>query len=293
MQQIEQPMVAPQIAPRRDPAPSRVSYKMQRLMLTPGFRRFLRVGLPVLALTATLGIILSDAGRREAFELKIAEVRRSIEERPEFMVKLMAIGGASIAVAQEIRQSLPLQFPMTAFDLDLEAMRADIAKMDVVANVDVLVRSGILQINVVERTPALVWRSYEGVILLDADGHRVAPIGNRMQRPDLPLIAGEGADKYVAQALDILAATGPLAGRVRGIERMGERRWDLVLDRRQRILLPEQHPIAALERVIALSKAQEMLARDLTVIDMRNEQRPTIRIAESAIEELRRIRALK
>ncbi len=289
MQQIEQAITAP----RRDPAPSRVSYKMQRLMLTPGFRRFLRVGLPVLALAATVGIVLSDASRREVFELKIAEVRRSIEERPEFMVKLMAIDGASVAVAQEIRQSLPLQFPMTAFDLDLEVMRAGIAKMDVVANVDVLVRSGILQINVVERTPALVWRSYEGVILLDAGGHRIAPIGSRMQRPDLPLIAGEGANEHVAQALDIFAATGPLAARVRGIERMGERRWDLVLDRRQRILLPEQHPIAALERVIALSKAQEMLARDLTVIDMRNEQRPTIRIAESAIEELRRIRALK
>ena len=289
MQQVEQPMAAP----LRDPAPSRVSYKLQRLMLTPGFRRFLRVGLPVLALTVTVGIILSDASRREALELKIAEVRQSIEERPEFMVKLMAIDGASVTVAQEIRQSLPLQFPMTAFDLDLEAMRASIAKMDVVANVNVLVRSGVLQINVVERTPALVWRSYEGVILLDADGHRVVPVGGRMERADLPLIAGEGADKHVAQALDILAATGPLSTRVRGIERMGERRWDLVLDRQQRILLPEQHPIAALERVIALSKAQEMLARDLTVIDMRNEQRPTIRIAESAIEELRRIRALK
>lgn len=289
MQQVDQTITAP----RRDPAPSRVSYKMQRLMLTPGFRRFLRVGLPVLALTATVGIILSDASRREAIELKIAEVRRSIEERPEFMVKLMAIDGASVAVAEEIRQSQPLQFPITAFDLDLEAMRASIAEMDVVANVDVQVRSGVLQINVVERAPALVWRSFEGVILLDAEGHRVAPIGSRMERSDLPLVAGEGADKHVAQALEILAATGPLAGRVRGIERMGERRWDLVLDRRQRILLPEQNPIAALERVIALSKAQEMLARDLTVIDMRNEQRPTIRIAESAIEELRRIRALK
>lgn len=286
--------VVPSItAPRRDPAPSRISYKLQRLMLRAGFRRFLRVGLPVLALTATVGIVLSDAGRREAFELKIAELRRSIEERPEFMVKLMAIDGASDVVATDIRQSLPLEFPMTAFDLDLEQMRAGIAKMDIVATVDVLVRSGVLQINVVERTPAVVWRSYEGVVLLDVDGHRVMPVANRALHPDLPLIAGLGADKHIAQALDILTASGPMAARVRGIERMGERRWDLVLDRSQRILLPEQNPIAALERVIALSKAQDMLARDLTIIDMRNGHRPTIRIADSAIEELRRIRALK
>lgn len=289
MQQVAQPMAAP----RRDPAPSRISYKIQRLMLRSGFKRFLRVGLPVLAITATIGIVLADANRREAIELKIAEMRRTLEERPEFMVKLMAIDGASDAVAADIRVGLPLAFPMTAFDLDLEEMRAGIAAMDVVANVDVIVRSGILQINVVERTPLAVWRSYEEMVLLDEDGHRVVPIVSRADYPELPLIAGQGADKHIDQALEIFAATGPLAGRVRGVERMGERRWDLVLDRNQRILLPEQGPIAALERVIALSKAQDLLARDLTIIDMRNGHRPTIRIADSAIEELRRIRALK
>lgn len=289
MQQVAQPMTAP----RRDPAPSRISYKIQRLMLRSGFKRFLRVGVPVLAITATIGIVLADANRREAIELKIAEMRRSIEERPEFMVKLMAIDGASDAVAADIRVGLPLEFPMTAFDLDLEEMRAAIAAMDVVASVDVIVRSGVLQINVVERTPLVVWRSFEEIVLLDEGGHRVVPITNRADYPDLPLIAGQGADEHLNQALEVFAATGPLAGRVRGVERMGERRWDLVLDRSQRILLPEQDPIAALERVIALSKAQDLLARDLTIIDMRNGHRPTIRIADSAIEELRRIRALK
>ena len=293
MQQVEQAMSPPSNAPRRDPAPSRISYKMQRLMLRSGFKQFLRVGVPVLAIAATIGIVLADAGRREAIELKIAEMRRSIEERPEFMVKLMAIDGASDAVATEIREGLPLEFPMTAFDLELEQMRAAIAEMDVVANVDVIVRSGVLQINVTERTPAVVWRNYQEIALLDAGGHRVIPIVSRADYPDLPLIAGKGADKHINQALDILTATGPMAGRVRGIKRMGERRWDLVLDRSQRILLPEQNPIAALERVIALSKVQDLLARDLTIIDMRNGHRPTIRIADGAIEELRRIRALK
>ena len=291
MQQVGAPAQNPAL--RRDPAPSRMAYKAERLMLRSGFRRFLRVGLPILAITATTAIFLADASRREAIELKIAEIRNSIEERPEFMVKLMAIDGASDAVAVDIRESLPLEFPMTAFDLDLEVMRASIADMDIVQSVDVIVRSGVLQISVTERTPAVVWRSYDGVVLLDEDGHRVLQVLDRAFYPELPLIAGLGADKEITQALDILAASGPMAARVRGIERMGERRWDLVLDREQRILLPEQNPISALERVIALSKVQDMLARDLTIIDMRNGQRPTIRIAQSAIAELRRIRALK
>jgi len=36
--------------PKRDPAPSRWGYRYQRLMLTPGFRKMVRVGLPVLVI---------------------------------------------------------------------------------------------------------------------------------------------------------------------------------------------------------------------------------------------------
>jgi cell division protein FtsQ len=278
-------------SPRIDPAPSRVSYKAQRMMLRPGFRRFLRLGLPVLLVGATALIVLSDEMHRDAIALKYTEFRRAIEERPEFMVKLMAIDGAGDLLATEIRQSLPVDFPVTAFDLDLETMRENIAKHDVVADVTVRVRKGILQITVTEREPALVWRSATDLLLLDTGGHRVVSIAARAVRSDLPLVAGAGADKHVAQALEIFAAAGPLADRVRGLERMGQRRWDLVLDRDQRILLPEENPILALERVIALNSAQDMLARDLTRIDMRNAKRPTIRIADSAIQALRQIRA--
>ncbi|MFD2844725.1 cell division protein FtsQ/DivIB [Paracoccus cavernae] len=61
---------------------------------------------------------------------------------------------------------------------------------------------------------------------------------------------------------------------MRGLERVGERRWDLVLDRGQRIMLPVDGPLPALERVIALDKAQDVLGRDVAVVDMRSEGVP-------------------
>ncbi|HHI70496.1 MAG TPA: cell division protein FtsQ [Rhodobacteraceae bacterium] len=286
-----QPIDQSRPSANRDPAPSRAAYKAQRLMLTPGFRRFLRVGLPVLAMLAAGVYLLADAGRREAIELKIAEIRRAIEERPEFMVKLMAIDGAGDQVASEIREIVPISFPITAFDLDLEQIQQSISEIDAVASVKVMVQNNILQVNVDERIPALVWRTYEGTVLLDATGHVVAPLHTRAERPDLPLVTGEGADEYASEALEILDDAGPLLDRLRGIERIGERRWDLVLDRNQRILLPEKNPVAALERVMVLDKTQDMLARDLTIVDMRLAKRPTIRLADGAIEELRQIRA--
>ena len=66
---------------------------------------------------------------------------------------------------------------------------------------------------------------------------------------------------------------------------MGERRWDVVLDRDQRILLPTEQPMRALERVIALEGAQDILTRDVARVDMRLARRPTVQMTNEAAEE--------
>ncbi len=66
----------------------------------------------------------------------------------------------------------------------------------------------------------------------------------------------------------------------------------MVLDRSQRIMLPETGAAAAMERVIALDQAEDLLARDVLVVDMRSEDRPTVRLAQAAADELRRKREI-
>ena len=267
--------------PRRDPAPSRLAFRVERLWLTPGFRRAVRLGLPSALILGALAGWLGDAGRRAALQQRLAELREGVENRPEFMVGLMAIDGASEPVANAIRGMLPVTLPASSFRIDLEALRATIAQIDAVASAELRIRKGgVLQVTVTERVPAVLWRRGTALEMLDAGGHRVATLLDRSARPDLPVIAGEGAETNVAEALAVLKAAQPIQARVRGLVRMGERRWDVVLDRDQRILLPEADAVAAIQRVIALDQAEDMLGRDLTVVDMRNENRPTVRLAE-------------
>lgn len=272
---------------RRDPAPSRLSYKIERLWLTPLFRLGVRVGVPF-ALAFSVGALwLSDAGRRDQIVQAYGHVRTSIQNRPEFMVTMMAVDGASEPVDRAIRSMLPVELPVSSFKLDLEAMRATIEQIDAVASADLHVRKkGVLQITVTERKPEILWRSAYGLEMLDRTGHRVATLLDRSARPELPVIAGEGADGKVDEALQLFAAAGPLEPRMRGLIRMGDRRWDVVLDRDQRILLPEDDPVSALQRVAAIDAAQDMMARDLTIVDMRNPARPTVRLAAPATELL-------
>ncbi|MEC7761805.1 MAG: cell division protein FtsQ/DivIB [Pseudomonadota bacterium] len=294
MQSLIASRSAPHAAPvKRDPAPSRWAYRIHRIWLTPVYRALLRVGLPTFILLFAAGWYISNPTNRFTIVEKVSEIRRSVETRPEFAVKLMAIEGASPVLDLAIRDIVAVEFPVSSFDLNLETLQASIAAFDVVQSVALRIRpGGVLEIAVTERQPVLIWRHKGGIDMLDATGHRVASLKERGARPDLPLIVGQGAGAEVEQALALLDAAGPIAPRLRGLVRVGERRWDLVLDQDQRIMLPDVAPIAALEQVLALDEAQDVLARDLTHIDMRNPARPTLRMTQPAVEELRRIRSL-
>ena len=201
-----------------------------------------------------------------------------VQERPEFMVNLLAIDGASPALADEIRVTAQLDLPTSSFDLDLEALRARLQEARPVKQVHLRIRpAGILQVDVVERQPVLVWRRASGVELLDEDGVSIADISSRAAYPHLPLVAGEGVQPHVDEALRVLAAARPLQDRLRGLVRVGERRWDLVLDQDQRILLPTQGPVAALQQVIHLQAQDQVLDYAVSHVDMRLPSRPTLR----------------
>lgn len=284
----ERPKFKGQAQPRRDPAPSRWGYRYQRLMLTPGFRRLLKVGVPFLIVCGLIAGWGANEANRKMISDTYSDLKTQIQQREEFMVKVMAIDGADEELSGDIRTVLPVEFPVSSFDLNLEEMRQTVAALPAVAVATLRVRpGGILQVAVTQRQPVAVFRAPDGLRLIDAEGVLIKNIIARAERSDLPLITGDGAREALSEGLEIYATAGPLMPRMRGVVRMGERRWDVILESGQRILLPTNDPVVAFERVVALSEAQELLERDVAVVDMRNPSRPTIRLNEQAVATLR------
>jgi cell division protein FtsQ len=279
---------------RRDPAPSKWDYRLQRLMLTPYVRAFLVKGLPTLVILGAVGLWFAQDANRQAVIGQLTHLREEFEARPEFRVSLARVEGASDDLAAAVRAKLALPLPMSSFDIDLDAARARIEALDAVRKADLRVRSGgVLQVVITERMPVAIWRTEDGLTLVDETGHRVAGLMARTDRPDLPLIAGEGADLATPEALDLIAAAGPLTPRMRGLVRVGDRRWDLILDRDQRVLLPENNPVQALERLLALDHAQDLMNRDILTVDLRLDRRPILRLTPHALAEIRRAQGLE
>ena len=278
---------------KSDPAPSRWAWRRQRLMLTPTFRFALRAGIPVVLTLAVAGWYLSDADSRAAIRATVVDARNSIAQRPEFMVNLMAIDGSDSALSQTIRDAIPFDFPRSSFDFHPADVRALILELPSVKNASVRIRpGGVLQVDIVRRVPVAIWRTADGLSLVDAEGATISKLTRRSLRPDLPVIVGEGASAHLSEALQLVDASASLGDRLRGVVRMGERRWDVVLDRNQRILLPTDGAVQALERAIMLETTRDVLSRDIARVDVRLEQRPTVRMNATATEDWRRIRQL-
>lgn len=278
---------------RRDPAPSRLRYRLNRLWLRPSFRRLVNFGVPMLAGLLAAWTLATELDLRGRIGAAVAAGREAVIDRPQFLVTRMEIPGVSDDLAEAIREASFVSLPVNSLEVDVAAVRDRVEALAAVERARVrAVAGGVLEIRAIERIPVAVWRGPEGLRLLDGHGVLVAEIDSRLRRTDLPLLAGAGAETAVPEALALLAEARPIAERIRGLVRMGERRWDLALDRDQLIRLPERDPVGALRRAMALDAAEGLLARDVLVVDLRDPERPILRLTEHALAELARLKEM-
>lgn len=141
---------------------------------------------------------------------------------------------------------------------------------------------GIVQVRLVERVPMALWQHAGRFVLIDRHGAQIEThdVG-RFNK--LPHIVGDDAGKVAGELLRMLAVEPALQARVTAAVRVGGRRWNLRLDSGQDVMLPEENPAAAWVQLAELEREQNLLARDLKVIDLRLPDRMTLKLNPSAI----------
>lgn len=264
----------------------RLQYSVSRRMLSKRFVALLKYGVPSLVLAAGLGIYLASEDRRQKAADHVTVVRDYFANRPEFRVDMMKVTGASEDVHEDILEVIPIDFPTSSFDLDLKAIKAEVENLSPVKKATVRVAQGVMVVEILEREPAVLWRTADGLLVLDADGKFVREASERAEFGDLLVMVGDGADVAVKEALSLYANSGALKADIRGFRRMGARRWDIELRSGQIIRLPSLSPEIALDKALALVKAADLLERDVVVLDLRLPERTTVQIGQLTQEKL-------
>ena len=169
--------------------------------------------------------------------------------------------------------------PMLAFDA--EAARNRIEALGWVREAVVERRfPDTIFLRIVERKPLALWQRAGQLLVIGRDGTVIedaAPARFSL----LPVIVGDDAPAHAAPLLTVLASEPGLNQRVAAAVRVGGRRWNLRFDNGIDVEMPEQDLAGAWRRLAEFERTYQLLARDITAIDLRLPDRLVVRPADA------------
>ncbi|MGE5540347.1 MAG: cell division protein FtsQ/DivIB [Gemmatimonas sp.] len=194
-------------------------------------------------------------------------------------VQDVLVEGRAETPREDILAALDLARGTPMLDVDPEAARARIEELPWVKTA-VVERQlpDIIFVRLVERVPLALWQKDGQLSVVDSDG-RVLTRDDLSRFRELPIVIGEDAPRAARTILGLLAAEPDLYRRIEALTYVGARRWDVRLTGGVQIQLPETDPGRAWARLAEADRHEQLLARDVSVVDMRLPDRLTVRLA--------------
>lgn len=196
------------------------------------------------------------------------------------VIDQISISGQALTDERSIIAALGVSENLPMVSFDAESARARLEDLPAVISASVAkIYPSSLSVTIVEKEPVARWRVDGVTFVIDADGEQLAAVDAAFD--DLPLLVGDGAADDAVAIIEILRAHPLLDRRLVAISRIADRRWDLVYDTGLRIMLPETGIESAVGLLEQLDREHELLARDVSIIDLRVSGqlalRPTVR----------------
>ncbi|EJF84525.1 hypothetical protein MCU_00103 [Bartonella elizabethae Re6043vi] len=201
-----------------------------------------------------------------------------------FVVTQVDISGNKRLTKQDILKMLKLDAAPSIFTFDVERARSLLEKQAWVQSANVQkIYPNRMHISIVEREPYAIWQHDSIIDIVDHTGRVIVPFKGGIVR-DLPLVVGQGAQNAAKGFIQALSVYRQVYDRVRAFVRVGDRRWDLVLDNGMRLMLPENGALERLSSLISSGRMQDLLSRDILSVDLRLADRITVSLSDETLE---------
>lgn len=232
------------------------------------------------ALTAAYGLSLS--GQWRAARQAIASATNDLALEAGFGVKAVRVEGRQNIKDEDIAAALGARDGVSIFTFDTDAARERLKRVGWVAEARVMrLLPSTLVVELEERDPFALWREGGKTAAIDAEG-RVLGLAAEEDFPHLPVVSGAGAAAPAKELLDALGALPELKARIREMERIAGRRWDLLLDTGMRVKLPAAGFTGAITDLAVIAAKSPAAFHEISEMDFRVPTQFTVRLKDSS-----------
>jgi cell division protein FtsQ len=210
----------------------------------------------------------AEALQQAALEAS-ADVGLRIEE--------VLVEGRARTDGEDILSRLNLAVGRPILAVDPTAARAELESLPWVAAASVERQlPGTIYIRLTERSPLALWQEQGVIRVIDRDGEVIPGVEPR-RFAHLPLVVGPDAPAHAERLIAVMNSEPELRDRVTAAVRVSGRRWNVQIEGRIDVRLPEDDAAAAWSQLARIERQQGLLARDVIVIDLRLPDRLVVR----------------
>lgn len=210
-----------------------------------------------------------------------------------YSVQNIYLEGRNRTPIEEVNKALDIDRNAPILGLKLEEIRARLEKIESIKYATIeRALPNTLYVRMVEREPVALWQYQGKIALVDDNGAVMSGIDMKPYK-GLPLIVGDNAPKHVSELLTILISQPELEKRFVAAIWVSDRRWNIRLKNKEpaadgenniEVRLPEKEPLAAWKQLAELQKKQQLLDRDVRVIDLRIDGKLFIKLPEGEMD---------
>ncbi len=141
-----------------------------------------------------------------------------------------------------------------------------------------------LKINVTENDPYAIYFQEGKSFLIDLDGSIITEINLNNYEDDLLFVRGENSPELLEQLIrDISIAFPNLTQTLEEIEFIEKRRWNLKLNNKLLVKLPDENIQQSLKNLKQLFEEQEVMESNIIEIDLRIQGRAALKVLDGKI----------
>lgn len=201
-----------------------------------------------------------------------------------FTLEDVVVEGRMRTPKEQILKTLDLKRGISLFSINLGEAKEKLENLSWIKAARMERRlPDTLFIRISEKEPIAIWQNQNKTYLIDCDGELVET-KEASKYKELFLVTGHQAPRHVHQLITLLDKFPTIKTRVTTATHLRATRWDINLDGKIDIKLPEKEMEQALKYLMELETHHQLMEHEIVTIDMRLPGQLILRLTPESIQ---------